>query len=99
MGGVHPSVKDPAGKKIFDIPVGLFFVILFAKSHPCLLTKPPAEKNFHTPVEKKFWPPKAAAKFFLDTPPVYTPPLSQNPDPPMYIMKVINCSFSFLIDL
>ena len=74
MGGVHPSVKDPAGKKIFDIPVGLFFVILFAKSHPCLLTKPPAEKNFHTPVEKKFWPPKAAAKFFLDTPLCTHPP-------------------------
>ena len=32
MGGVHPSVKDPAGKKIFDTPVGLFFAI-FLQNH------------------------------------------------------------------
>ena len=32
MGGVHPSVKDPAGKKFFDTPVGLFFVI-FLQNH------------------------------------------------------------------
>ena len=40
-------------------------------------------------MEKKFWPPKAAAKFFLDTPPVYTPPLSQNPCPPMIEILVL----------
>ena len=32
VGDVHPNVKDPAGKKIFDTPVGLFFVI-FLQNH------------------------------------------------------------------
>ena len=32
MGGVHHSVKDPAGKKIFDTPVGLFLVIFKARA-------------------------------------------------------------------
>ena len=56
---------------------------------------PPQKKNFHTPVEKKFWPPKAAAKFFVDTPPVYTPPLSQNPCPPMIESKEIDFTKKF----
>ena len=74
-GGCAPQCQRPGRKKIFDTPVGLFFVIFFAKSHPCLLIKPPRRKKILTPRwKKKFRPPKAAAKFFLDTPLCTHPP-------------------------
>ena len=55
-GGVHPSVKDPCG------PI---FCHFFAKSHPCLLIKPPAEKKFSHPGGKKILAAEGGRKFFL----------------------------------
>ena len=69
-GGVHPSVRDPAGKNLFDTPVGLFF----AKSHPCLLTKPPRRKKNFTPRWKRNLAAEGGRKiFFRHTPCVHIP--------------------------
>ena len=64
-GGCAPQCQRPGRKKNFDTPVGLFFVIFFAKSHPCLLIKSPTEKKFSHPGGKKILVTEGGRKFFL----------------------------------
>ena len=89
-----PRVRSTPGKKNFDPPGEAIFWDFWAKSPPGLLNKHPTEKNFSPPGggagEKIFRPPKAAGKFFFGHPPVSTPPLSQNPCPPMFAIKKNN---------
>ena len=90
-GGAPRGAKHPGEKKFWP-PGEAIFWDFWAKSPPGLLYKHPTEKNFSPPGggagEKIFRPPKAAGKFFWGHPPVSTPPLSQNPCPPMIVVDI-----------
>ena len=105
-GGAPRGAKHPGEKKFWP-PGEAIFWDFWAKSPPGLLNKHPTEKNFSPPGggagEKIFRPPKAAGKFFWGHPPVSTPPLSQNPCPPMINSRtwkrVFHSSSAFILNL
>ena len=105
-GGAPRGAKHPGEKKFWPPGEAIFWDFL-AKSPPGVLNKHPTEKNFSPPGggagEKIFRPPKAAGKFFWGHPPVSTPPLSQNPCPPMFVKQCYFygtkiCSFANLME-